>query len=161
MSLLKWIYTSWGSKNIQQSILAILNKITYKFKTTTKKYFIRLCQNYAFMSSIHFSSIYGSNIQHSILSFHKENTILLKKKCQGIMPTIMLASLVNLRILVCDVYTGDISHMKCLLHHLQLEKYLIQQKTISKLPTFMLELIRVYFSWYVSVGTGKISNIQC
>ena len=52
------------------------------------------------------SSISGSNSQHSMLDFHKENTVLLKNKFQGIMPTTMLASLINLNSLVSDVYIG-------------------------------------------------------
>ena len=37
-----------------------------------------LCTCWAFIDS----SIYECNSQHSMLSFHKENTVLLKKKCQ-------------------------------------------------------------------------------
>ena len=36
------------------------------------------------------SSIYESNIQHSMSVFHKENTVLLKNKFQAILPTTML-----------------------------------------------------------------------
>ena len=38
----------------------------------------------------------GSNNQRSMLSFHKENTVSRKNKCQGRFPTLMLALLVNL-----------------------------------------------------------------
>ena len=39
--------------------------------------------------------ICGNNSQHSMLAFHKENTVS-QKKCQGIFPIFMLAYLVNL-----------------------------------------------------------------
>ena len=38
--------------------------------------------------------LFRSNIQHSMLAFHKESTSLLKKKHQRILPPTMLASLV-------------------------------------------------------------------
>ena len=41
-------------------------------------------------------SISDSNIQHSMLDFHKENTVSRKHKIRRIFPTFMLASLVNI-----------------------------------------------------------------
>ena len=50
------------------------------------------------------SIISESNFQHSMLGFNKENIVLLNKKCQGILPTNMLASLVNLNSFILYIY---------------------------------------------------------
>ena len=42
------------------------------------------------------SIICGSNIQHKILDFHRENRFLRNNKCQGISPKNMLEYLVNI-----------------------------------------------------------------
>ena len=74
------------------------------------------------------SSISVSNSQHSMLDFHKENTALLKNKCQEIISENMLTSLADINSLVSVIYIYDISNMICQLHHLHLEQYFIQQK---------------------------------
>ena len=53
-------------------------------------------------------SISESNIQHSMLDFHKENTVFLKNKCQGILPTSMLTHLINIKSNVIDYLADDI-----------------------------------------------------
>ena len=71
------------------------------------------------------SGIYGINRQHSMLAFHKENTVLLKKICHGMLPITMLAYLVVRNIFVSDVYLDDIANMKFQLHHSHLEQNFI------------------------------------
>ena len=51
---------------------------------------------YVFVTSSYYYIISGSNIQHSILAFCKENTVLRKNKCQGQFPTNMLSYFLNL-----------------------------------------------------------------
>ena len=74
------------------------------------------------------SNIFKSNIQHSMLAFHKEKTFLLKYKFQGIMPTTMLAYLVNCKKIVTNMYMNDISNIICQLYHLHLEQYFFRQQ---------------------------------
>ena len=58
-----------------------------------------------------------------------------------------------------SLLTEDLSCMKCLLHHLKPEEYIIQQekKTISNIS------VRIYLLtlhlWYIIFVNGKISNI--
>ena len=63
-----------------------------------------------------------------MLDLHKENTILLNNKCQGILPTTMLEYLIIHNIFVFDVYMENIADMKFQSHHLHLEDSFIQQK---------------------------------
>ena len=63
-----------------------------------------------------------------MLDFHKENTVLLKKKLQGILPTCMLAYLDINNSFVYNVYMDDIVNIICQIHHLHLETYFIQQQ---------------------------------
>ena len=74
------------------------------------------------------SIISESNIQHSMLAFYKENTVTVKNRFQGILPTTMLTSLIIHNHFVSDVHMEDMTDMKCQLRHLNLEKYFIQQK---------------------------------
>ena len=67
------------------------------------------------------SSICGSNIQHFMLDFHKENKVLQKNKCKGILPTIIIKSLKILNSFASGIYIDDIAHMICRLHHLHLD----------------------------------------
>ena len=62
-----------------------------------------------------------------MLVFHKENTVLQKKKSKKTLPTTMLASLVILNSVDSDIYMVDIDDMKCQLHHIYLVKYWFQQ----------------------------------
>ena len=57
-----------------------------------------------------------------MLSFHKENTVLQRKKHQGILPTNMLESLVNINIFFSNVYMDDIADMIFQIYHLHLEQ---------------------------------------
>ena len=57
-----------------------------------------------------------------------DNTVLLKNNLQGIMPTTTLSSLVIKNTLVSDVCMEYVADMKCELHHINLEKYLVQPK---------------------------------
>ena len=63
-----------------------------------------------------------------MVDFYKENTPLLKKKRQGILPTTMLAFLVNINSFVSDVYMDNIADTICQIHYSHLEQYFIQQK---------------------------------
>ena len=76
--------------------------------------------------------IYRGKIQHSMLAFHKENTSLLNNKFQVIVPTTVLASFVNIKFFVSDVYMDDISDMTCKLHHFHLEHYFIQKQQLKQ-----------------------------
>ena len=87
-------------------------------------YFGIMCSCHPFIDS----SIYGSKSQYLILALHKENTILLKKKYQLILPKNMLVSLVIQKSFVSDVYMDDISGIKYQPYHLHLEQYFIQQR---------------------------------
>ena len=86
--------------------------------------------------------------------------VLIKKKCQGILPTNISASLVNLNSFVSGVYLYYIADMKYQLHHLHLERDFIQQKMIKiadiyiNITVSILQLI--YIIWSI-----KIANIQC
>ena len=62
---------------------------------------------------------------------------------------------------VIDVNTEDISDIKFQLRHLHLEENIIQQKRDQNARHLMFVLICLYFSWYIYIGAGKISNIQC
>ena len=64
----------------------------------------------------------GSNSQHSMFTFHKDNIFLHNNKVQLILPTNILASLVNIYSFIYDVYMDDIANMIC-----QLYQYFIQQ----------------------------------
>ena len=74
-----------------------------------------------------YTSLFGSNIKYSMLSINKECNGLLKNKCEGVLPTNMIASLVIHNSFVYDVYMEDIANMKCQLHHIQMEEYFIQK----------------------------------
>ena len=87
-------------------------------------YVITMCICHKFIDS----SISGSNIQHSMLYFHKENEVILKKKCQRMMPTTLLEYLIILKSFVSYVYIEDKSYMKYQLHYLHLDQYVIQRK---------------------------------
>ena len=63
-------------------------------------------------------SISGSNSQHLMLDFHKENIVLLKNNFQQILTTTTLAFLINNNIFFSDVYMVDITEMICHIHHL-------------------------------------------
>ena len=91
-------------------------------------------------------STFGRNSQHSMLDFHIENVLLLKKKYQGVLKKNMLANLVNINSFVSDANMYDISNNICQLHHYHLEQYFIQQKKGYELTTFTLELMCLYFS---------------
>ena len=123
VSLLQLIYILWTRK-----IANIICQPILSTKTFTEEipdiYVItlRICHNY-----IDFS-ISVSNIQHSMLSFHKENTFLLNNKCQVILPKTMLEYFEIHSSFVSDVYMEDIPGIICQLHHLHLEKYFIQQQ---------------------------------
>ena len=75
-------------------------------------------------------SLYEINIQHSMLSFHKEIPVLFLKKHQVIMTTTTLEYLEIHSIFVYDVFIDYIAKMKCQLHHLHLEQHFIQQNMI-------------------------------
>ena len=74
------------------------------------------------------SNIYGRNSQHSMLDFHKESIYLLNNRFQGILPTNMLTSLVNINNFVSYLYMDDIYEMICKPQHLHMEQYFIQHK---------------------------------
>ena len=63
-----------------------------------------------------------------MLALHKETTVLIKNKYQGIIPTTMLAPLLINNSFVSDVYMDDISGMIYQLHHLNFEQDFIQHK---------------------------------
>ena len=60
-----------------------------------------------------YSSIFGSNRQHSLLDFHKERIVLIKKTSQVTLKTTMLEYLVINISFVSDVYMDYIAKMKC------------------------------------------------
>ena len=92
----------------------------------TDIYVIILCICHPFIDY----SISGSNSQHSMLDFHKGNTVLLNNKFQGIIPTNMLAYLVNINIYVSDAYMYDIYKIMCQLHHLHFGNILFNNNMI-------------------------------
>ena len=59
------------------------------------------------------SSIYGGNIQHSMLYFHNKNTGLLNNRFQIILPTNMLTYFVDINSFVSGIYIHDIADMVC------------------------------------------------
>ena len=81
-----------------------------------------------YFSQIHDSIISGSNIQHLMFDFHKENTIFLKNKYQGIIPKNMIEYMVNHNSFVSDAYMEDISDMICKIYYLHLNQYFILQQ---------------------------------
>ena len=80
------------------------------------------------MSTVHCIYIFGSNIQLSILYFHKGNTILQDRRFQGILPTNMLASLVNIKSVVANLYINYIADMVCHIQCLHYDQYYNQQQ---------------------------------
>ena len=74
------------------------------------------------------SSQFGINNQAPKSYLHKEFTVLPYKTFQRILQTYMLSSLIYHNKIATSVLMDDISNMKCQLHHLHFEEYLIQQK---------------------------------
>ena len=68
-----------------------------------------------------------SNIQHSMLSFHKEDSSLPNIKGQGILATTLLASLVIHNFFITDVYMEYIADVKYQLYRIQLANVFIQK----------------------------------
>ena len=61
-----------------------------------------------------------------MLAFHKEKYDLLKEEHQGKWPTIMLSLLVIHKKIIPAEHMKDTTHIKCQLHHLHLEQYLVK-----------------------------------
>ena len=72
----------------------------------------------------------------------------------------VLSYLVIHSIFVSDVYMGNISEIKISPSPFTFGAIFIQQRR-SEFTNFMLQLICLYFSWYIFVDPGKIANIQC
>ena len=91
-SLLQMINTHWCRESIQHYLLANpdYNNISIdNHKKNTEYIYVNItCICHALIGF----SIFGSNSQHSMLAFHKENTIFTKNKCQEIL-----------------TYTGDVN----------------------------------------------------
>ena len=81
------------------------------------------------------------SIQHSMLAFHNKNIDLGKNKCQGIFLIFMLASLVNLYSF--DTWCINGWYIR---HNVSSSPILYSTTTLSEIPTFMLELLGIYFS---------------
>ena len=74
------------------------------------------------------SSIYVSNSEHSILDFHKENTIVTKQELPSNINNKYVSILEHLHQFFLDVYMDDISDMIYQIYHLHLKHYFIQQQ---------------------------------
>ena len=115
-----------------------------KFQLTTilKKiadiYVVVMCIFYPYIDS----SISESNIQYSMLVFHK---------CQVILTTTMLEYFVVHNICFYGVLMKDISNKKYQLRHIHLDQYFIQQNIIkisgisASITVYLVRLI--YISW--------------
>ena len=95
-------------------------------------YVRRLCIYHLFIEM----SICGINIQHPMIDLHKENTVSQENKCQGIVPTFMLESLVTLYSFgTWGIYVWYSQH------YMPVFTILYSTATWSKLPKFMLVLL--------------------
>ena len=56
------------------------------------------------------SCLFGNNIYHSMLDFHKENNVLIKNTWKGILSTAMLASLVIHKFFIWCIYRRYSQH---------------------------------------------------
>ena len=121
--------------------------------TINKKY----CRHYVVIICICYptieSSISESNIQYSMLVFHKLNTVLLNNKFQVILPTTMLEYFVVHNIFFSDVYMEDTSKMKYQLNHTHLDQYFIQQSIIKYSNIYVS--ITVYLLWLICISWGR------
>ena len=97
----------------------------------------------------------GSNIQYLMLYFHKEK-VPQKNKCQEILPAFMLAYSVNLYSFVAWCIYGYYSR-----YDISDFPILFSTSAWLQFRTFMLELLCIYFRWYIFVGAGEISNFLC
>ena len=87
-----------------------------------------------------------------MLDFCKKNTVLLKNKRQGIMPTTMLKYLVIHNSFVSEVYIEYKADMICHHHHLYYEQYFIQQNIIKLMTLNVIITVSLLFVHIYSLG---------
>ena len=122
----------------------------------TDIYVIIMCIFHLFIDS----SISVSNTKHSMLYFYKGNTVLLERKCQGILPTVLFASLVIHNsfylMYILKIYpTWNISFT------IYIWRIVLFNNNIIKIPNIYVRITVSLFRYlYLFLGR-KTSTIQC
>ena len=118
-----YIFTgAWKIANILCQIILITE--TFQLTTTDEKCFRHSMLAFCVYVTCSLTLLYLEGI--SLIQCQlptRKNAVLRKNKCQGILPTNMLASLVNLFIFVSNLYMDDIANMI-----FQLYQYFIQHQ---------------------------------
>ena len=98
----------------------------------------------------------GSNIQHSILNFHKGNIASHKRYSKEYWWHLCYHLWLFSAILGPDLYLEDTCDIVC-----QIFQIFYSTITWWKFSTFMLALLRIFFGWLISIDAGEIANIIC
>ena len=117
VSLLKFIYIYWGRENIKHLMLTHHEYNNISFDNYYQEVLHELYVSIMFICPLFsYYCLFESNSQYSFSIFHTEDTSLVKKKFQSILPINMLSSLVIHNISISHLFVDDISKMKFQIH---------------------------------------------
>ena len=126
--LLHLTYICWGRQNFHHSMLANsgYNNISIENYNQEIMNIFMLSLRLYVTSSL--ALVYLEIISNIQCYISQGRQILQNNKCKGMLPTNMLAYVVNLNRFVSDVYMDNISNMIYQLHHSHSEQFFNQQQ---------------------------------